>query len=259
MRSKQPVETREVTAVKLDAASRYVTSLEQIISRITLGMIKSEALHGDRDLLTLTNELLGISCSLAQPTSPKPEMDDKEEKASANLVEQAMELTKYNLEAMELSSSPTLIAEDLDQIIAELGPDFMKAKEDSLKSFALCHAVVIHEQRGAGRLDVQAYAVLEMTKRALALYELQLDAAKKLGEALIERLNHVPVEPGKKPTRKGRPRDPKVADRNKKMMEAWESGLHKTYADLGRAFGVKEDVARKAVRNAQRKKKHWPR
>ena len=56
----------------------------------------------------------------------------------------------------------------------------------------------------------------------------------------------------KKKKKVGRPPNPKIARRNKKMLEAWETGYYKRYKDLAKAFRLQTaDAARKGVRRAK--------
>ncbi len=58
--------------------------------------------------------------------------------------------------------------------------------------------------------------------------------------------------PTRKKKKRGRPPDPVIARRDKKMLEAWQTGQYRTYAELADAFDVPSgDAARKAVRGAE--------
>ena len=61
-------------------------------------------------------------------------------------------------------------------------------------------------------------------------------------------------KPKSKKKKRGKPADPNIAQRNKKLLEAWEAGHYSTYAEIAREFDMPSaDAARKAIAQEKRR------
>ena len=100
-------------------------------------------------------------------------------------------------------------------------------------------------------------ALIQTIESLLPLLDLKLIVLNKLREQLVAALDQGATDAANAKARKraGRRKDPEVAHRDQKMLDAWESGQYKTYGQLGQEFDMKSDATRKAIVRAKRLRK----
>jgi hypothetical protein len=146
----------------------------------------------------------------------------------------------------------SLIGHDVDQIRRELGGTWTHGTTELLKdSFRqLDHVGAMAGDGQYGSHMVRA--LLDATILVVRAMVACLEPRRLLRDRLMGQLQ-LPVQQAKPKTR-GRGEDPEIEKRDKRLLEAWETGHYKTYAELGRVFDIKPEAVRKALIRAKRRR-----
>jgi hypothetical protein len=179
---------------------------------------------------------------------------------SKTVVEELMLATNPRFQSPYPAHS--LIDEDLDKLKSEQGSEYL----DSRRMLATAHLDLFQRilllgtrlQKGEGQeQDWAEYleALTRITLIGVELNKMQLHIARQLQAELVVCLKENAGDVGQAKRRKkaGKKRDPKIAARNLKMMEAWDTKQYSTYAELGQAFKCSAEAARKGVGQARRR------
>lgn len=293
MAQKKSAEDRELLASKLRVVEEHARRLSEHVSLFEAGIIRLRSLHNRADFDTLTKELFRrrsspalskttggwkllldsvVKATTAEPSAtapgPGPEntkttsaapMESHLRCADMQFAKEVYELGWEVRKAVPLGRV-SLIQHDLDQAEIELGTDHAKAKDEYIDVIAMYHAIYILAERqvkeacdfSLGILAING--VLEATQAEIALVKLRLLATEKLRLKLTATLNQDAATKQRKPRAKGG--RPSEQERDKKLLEAWNTREYRNYAELGSAFELKAEAVRKALKRAKAQEKN---
>ncbi len=150
--------------------------------------------------------------------------------------------------ALEVRRTSSLVDEDVQTCKRELG----KSYEADVRSQGERIGQALKTIEQVKEDDAQlAEAVLGLGVATIGVMELGIAPARKARTNLIAGLRLAQPKTRSR-GRRGRPPDPEVAKRNKRMREAWSTGCYRTYEELGTAFRTGKDTARRVAKGVRK-------
>ena len=248
MARKQPVEDRDVLKFKFQALQDYISHHERKLDQFQIDLGKAVVL---RDRGDSGGSLDRVVESLLVLYSADP---------STSLIDADLADARAEVDAA-YDASPEWAEIKGHVIKSGLAEVPIEAGFDSMLTYEMTFVIDRLNKMGAGAMsaadgDELVDEVFELMRYACGVCDAALGPAQHLCRRWLDALNSRTPTPSRgsvRKARRGRPKDEGIALRNRKMQEAWLTGRYKTYTELGDAFRVAGDVARKAVRPILRK------
>jgi hypothetical protein len=245
-RRKNPEESREALMFRLDALEKYISHHEQKLDQFEIALRRIEILQIGQipcETSDLLNYLIKELANLwsADPRKTHFENELAEARASINAEhDNSDEYAEVKSKLIEAgfrygSEGPTL-----DFVLTSVAGDIIK----ELGSIG-------NQITTGGQTESLQDRLRALMDRARQLFDCALEPARFLRQQWIDRLNGLPENRPRK--KRGRPKDPSVAARDRRIFEVWSMRNNLKYAELTKEFGCSEDTIRKAVKKFKRR------
>lgn len=245
MARKPSAENRDVLKIKFDALQGYLSHHERKLDQLRIDVEKASILSGPGDGLGLLDRILTAvsELHLADPPASLIEADLAEARARVEAeYRTSPEWAEGKQRLIEAGFNRAAVEAGFGPMLGEVSGHCLRAIQDLREKTA-----------PTGLSESLAVRLGELVRSATNPMALNLLPARQLRERWLDQLNGRAPGSGRKP---GRPKNPETLRRDRQMFEAWETGKYRTWGDLGNAFGVSADVARKAVlRERDRRKR----
>jgi hypothetical protein len=242
MARKQPTEDRDVLKFKLGALHDHITHHERVLEQLQIDLQKAPLSISPRDLDGFVDRVLDALDKLYQPAP------------SVSALEQDLAEARARFNGAYLTA-PEWVERKSALIAAGFDAGAIASGFDSTLSQILGYWIeILNRLRTRVRLTEDwdgLEAVLgEMVAAVGMLLQFALEPAKDLRQHWLNllggRVSSAEQRAGRS-KRRGRKKDPDVADRNKKMFMSWLTKKFPPYAQLAKEFGCSVEVVRKVI------------
>jgi len=244
MAKKRQVDDRDVLKFKLQALHEYISHHERKLDQFHIDLQKAALFRETRDPDDFIGRVTSILSDLytADPPLSLIEADLTDARKEVNhAYNTSPEWAEIRGKVIESGLAERPIEARFDLVLAHT----MMSVFGRLKALQTSGASTGDRNDLAGEL----IAIMEYAR---IVFDWALDPARHLRQRWIDAMKG---PTSARPGSRGRPKDETVARRNPKIIEAWKTGNYRTYKELGDAFGVTAEVARKVVRSIRRKPK----
>lgn len=236
MAKKRQVDDRDVLKFKLQALHDYISHHERKLDQFHIDLRKAVLARDPDDPGDFVNRVTGIVSDLYTADPP------------LSLI--AADLADARAEVNDAYDASPEWAEIKGKVIESgLAEKPIEAGFDSVLAYSMMFVLgrlKALQTSGASAEDRYKFAkkLTAIMESARDVFDGALDPARHLRQQWIDAMNG---RTSTRPGRRGRPKDETIARRNIKMREARDTGAYRTFKELGDAFDVSADVARKVV------------